>query len=449
MRIFGLDISLRKKAAGDARPVDGRQGWWPVIREPFTGAWQQNVEVRLDTVLSQTAVFRCIGLIAADIAKLRIRLVGRDSDGIWSEKTNPAYSPVLRRPNRYQNRIQFFASWMESKMKHGNAVVLKERDRRGVVVALYVLDWPSVTPLVTPSGDVYYQLKRDDLAGIGSEGVTVPASEIIHDRWNTLFHPLVGLSPIFACGLSATQGRAIQNNSAAFFANGSNPGGILTAPGAIADETAARLKAHWDANYSGKNVGKVAVLGDGLKYEAMAVKAVDAQLVEQLKWSAEDVCTAFGVPPYKIGVGSQPSYNNIEALDAQYYTQCLQIHIESIELCLDEGLGLTDSLGTEFDLDDLMRLDSKTQMDVLKNSDGIMKPNEQRLRLNLPPVEGGDTVYKQQQDYSLEALARRDAQADPFDSAEPEQDDSAANDNAMELEAAKAIMAVTKGLMNV
>jgi phage portal protein BeeE len=31
----------------------------------------------------------------------------------------------------------------------------------------------------------------------------VPASEIIHDTYITPFHPLIGLSPIYACGLSA------------------------------------------------------------------------------------------------------------------------------------------------------------------------------------------------------------------------------------------------------
>lgn len=451
MKLFGLNIT--KAAPANAMPVSNRGGWWPIIRESFTGAWQQNVEVKYDSVLSNPTAFRCISLVSSDIAKMRCRLVQMDNDGIWSEAENPAYSPVLKRPNRFQNRIQFMTSWVESKLTQGNAVILKQRDNRGIVTALYVLDWCRVTPLVAPDGSVFYQLKRDDLAGIGGDLPAVPASEVIHDRWNTLFHPLIGLSPIFACGLAAIQGLSIQNNSTRFFTNGSNPGGILTAPGAISTETADRLKTHWDANYSGANVGKVAVLGDGLKYEPMAVKAVDAQLIEQLKWSAETVCSVFGVPAYKVGVGAAPSYNNIESLDAQYYAQCLQIHIESIELCLDEGLGLSKPYGTEFDLDDLLRMDTKTQMDTLKQGDGIMTPDEQRKKLNLRPVKGGNTVYKQQQDYSLEALAKRDAQADPFGAVASAdsvaETDSAANDNAAELEAAKALIELQKGLLNV
>ena len=428
-------------------PVDNRGGWWGIIRESFTGAWQKNVEVRLDTALTYSTVFRCISLIASDVAKMRIRLVALDGNGIWTEAQNPAFSPVLKKPNRFQNRIQFFTTWIESKLIHGNAYVLKQRDARNVVVALYVLDPTRVKVLVADDGAVYYELAQDNLSGLGLTSVTVPASEIIHDRWNTIYHPLVGTSPIYACGLAAVQGIRIQSNSAQFFANGSNPGGVLTAPGAISDETARRLKEYWDANYTGANVGKVAVLGDGLNYQPMAVKAVDAQLIEQLKWSAETVCSVFGVPAYKVGVASPPAYNNIEALNQQYYSDCLQVHIESIELCLDEGLALPAPYGTEFDLDDLLRMDTATQVKTIAEGvrGAIYAPNEGRRKLGLKPVEGGDTPYLQHQDYSLAALARRDEAGPPTSALDGKASEPTANDNAG-AEADKALLAIMKGL---
>lgn len=77
------------------------------------------------------------------------------------------------------------------------------------------------------------------------------------------------------------------------------------------------------------------------------------------------VCSTFHVPPYKIGIGQMPTYNNIQSLNLQYYSEALQILIESAELCLDEGLGIGEGVrnggheyGTEFDLDGLLRMDS-------------------------------------------------------------------------------------------
>lgn len=440
-RIFGRPKATEKAMS----PVNqGRGGWWRIL-EPYAGAWQQNVEVKYDAVLSNHADFACRTLIASDISKLRIKLVAKDTNGIWSEISNPAYSPVLRKPNDFQNRIQFMEAWVLSKLQRGNTYVLKQRDGRGVVVKLYVLDPALVTPLVSDDGSVFYQLNKDPLGGVETS-IVVPAREIIHDRFNCFFHPLVGLSPIFAGGLAAMHGLAIQNDSALFFQNGAQPGGVLTAPGAISDETAKRLKDYWDNSFSGKNAGKVAVLGDNLKYEAMRAKATDSQLIEQLKWSAEVVCSTYHVPPYKIGVGQIPSFNNIQSLNIEYYSQCLQVLLEAIELCLDEGLGMAEGIGTEFDTDNLLRMDSVTQMEVLDKSKGIMSPNEQRKKLDLPPKTGGDSPMLQQQNFSLEALAKRDAQADPFATQSSAPTEAPANDNATEVQARAALDEIRKGL---
>lgn len=418
MRFFKLG---RKQEEKDLRPADNRGSWLNLIRESFAGAWQKNIEVNNDTVLAFSAVFSCITLIAADIAKMRVKLVRKTEDGIWEETESNAFSPVLRKPNHFQNRIQFFESWVTSKLTHGNTYALKQRDARGVIAKLYILDPRRVTPLVADDGSVFYELKTDNLSKVEGD-VIVPAREIIHDRMNCLFHPLVGVSPIYACGLAAMQGSAIQNGSTLFFSNGSKPGGVLTAPGAISDETASRLKAHWDANYSGENTGKVAVLGDGLKYEAMAMTASDSQLIEQLRWSGETVCSVFHMPAYKVGVGTTPTYANAEILNQIYYSDCLQSLIEAAELCLDEGLELPASYGAEFDLDGLLRMDTaalyKSNNDAVGG--GWMKPNEARKRVDLAPVDGGDSPLIQQQNYSLAALARRDAQPDPFNAPQPE-----------------------------
>ncbi|EOT3839654.1 phage portal protein, partial [Escherichia coli] len=124
----------------------------------------------------------------------------------------------------------------------------------------------------------------------------------------------------------------------------------------------------------------------------------------------------FRVPAYKIGVGQPPSSDNVEALEQQYYSQCLQTLIESIELLLDEALETGENESTEFDVTTLLRMDSERRMktlgDAVKNT--LLTPNEARKRENLPPLAGGDALYLQQQNYSLEALSRRDAREDPF-----------------------------------
>jgi HK97 family phage portal protein len=412
-----------------------------MVHEPYTGAWQHNAEIATGAALTYSAVFACVTLIASDIAKLGLRLVEVDDDGIWTETTSPAFSPVLRRPNRYQNRIKFIEHWLTSKLIHGNTYVLKERDQRGIVTALYVLDPTKVTPLVATNGDIYYELRRDDLSGVhGDNAIAVPAREIIHDLMVALYHPLIGVSPIYACGIAALQGLSIQTNSNKFFANGSNPGGVLTAPGAIDDATAKRLKDYWDAEFTGNNVGKVAVLGDGLKYEKMAVNATDAQLIEQLRWTADTVCSCFHIQPYMISVGPPPPYANIEPLNIQYYSQCLQSLIENLELCLDEGLELPKPYGAEINLDDLMRMDSVTKTTSASSavSSGMTINEARKKYFDLGPVPGGNTPYLQQQMWPLDQLGARSIPSIPAalppapTPAKPDDDDDDTGDDVID-----------------
>lgn len=453
MQIFGLEITRAGKEK-TLSPPDNR-GWWSsIIREPFSGAWQRNEELSADQALANFAPFACHTLICSDVAKLRVKLVAQQG-AVWLETTNSAFSPVLRKPNHFQNRIQFFENWVNSKLARGNTYVLKRRDGRGIVVAMYVLNPDRVQPLVSDNGEVFYRLSSDYLSEVG-EDVIVPAREIIHDRFNCLFHPLVGISPLYAAALAATQGTNIQRAGARLAANGVRPSGILTAPGRIDQENAKRLKETWETQYAGPNgASKIAVLGDGLKFETLTMKAEEAQLIEQLKFTAEMICAAYHVPPYKIGVGAMPLNNNVQSLNVEYYSQCLQVHLESIELCLDEALGIGEGIvtngqtyGTEFDVDNLLRMDSATQMDVLEKGKNYFTPNEGRAVISRPPTAGGDVVLRQQQEFSLEALAKRDATDDPFGNNAPQAPpvDPAANDNAAAAQRAMALATIAKGL---
>jgi HK97 family phage portal protein len=383
--------------------------WWPMVGDWMTGAWQRNLDRRAETILTHSAVYACVSLIASDVSKMHCRLVAEDADGIWEEAQSPAGSafwPVLRKPNHYQNRIKFFQWWITSKLIHGNTYVLKVRDQRQVVRALYILDPTKVRVLEAPDGSVFYALSPDELSQVPDSRI-VPAREIIHDIMVPLYHPLAGVSPLTACGLAALQGLKIQENSTNFFANGSKPGGVITAPTPIRQEVADRIKQYWDTAFSGENAGKVAVLGDGLTYEGMTVNARDAQLIQQLNWSAVDIARCFHVPAHKIDAAPPPNFNNIQALNQQYYDQCLQILIEELEEALDLGLELPKPFGTEFDLDDLLRMDTATLIASEKEAAGIKSPNESRKRLNLKPVPGGETPYLQEQNWPLRLLSAR------------------------------------------
>ncbi|MCW7114808.1 phage portal protein [Escherichia coli] len=134
---------------------------------------------------------------------------------------------------------------------------------------------------------------------------------------------------MYAAGL-AYAGASYSGKFNVFFRNGGRPSGVIEIPGSITEENAKKLKSNWDSGYTGENAGKTAILSNGAKYNPTTFSPVDAQTVEQLKMTAEIVCSVFRVPAYKIGVGKPPSSDNVEALEQQYYSQCLQTLIDPL-----------------------------------------------------------------------------------------------------------------------
>src|SRR5690625_4264391 len=102
-RLFGRR-GQEEKAIG--RPLPSRGGWLPIIRDHYPGAWQRNDEIDAETALTHHAVFACMTLIARDIAKLRLRLLEKDENGVSTESASPAFSQLLRQQSNLKKCIQ-------------------------------------------------------------------------------------------------------------------------------------------------------------------------------------------------------------------------------------------------------------------------------------------------------------------------------------------------------
>jgi len=63
----GVFAAAFSKAPAGLMIPESRGGWWPIVRESFAGAWQQNIETPIVDVLSHPTVFACTTLIAGDI----------------------------------------------------------------------------------------------------------------------------------------------------------------------------------------------------------------------------------------------------------------------------------------------------------------------------------------------------------------------------------------------
>jgi HK97 family phage portal protein len=389
----------------------GYQGGY-APHEPFTGAWQRNLEncgARDPSILAFTGVYACVTIISQDIAKLPARVLELLADGITERvaKLSP-YHRLLRKPNDYQTSVDFFQLLLACRLIRGNAYVLKEYDNRGVPVKMHILHPDRVRVMIHPqSKEVYYAYspnQNDLVPGFGfpeHEGqIMIPSRFIIHDRINCLWHPMVGTSPLFAAAVSASMGGRIMMNTASLFQNMARPSGYITAAGEIGDEVAQRLKRDFEANYSAGNTGRTAVFGSGLEWKSMVMTSTDAQLIEQLKWTIEDVARAYRVPMYLLADVTRMTYKNSEQAAQSYYSGCLQYHLESLEARLSDDFGLDENVQyVAFDVQQMFRMDTKERYESYKAgiASGMLSPNEARAMEHKGPVKGGEEPRMQMQ----------------------------------------------------
>ena len=351
MKFFGLTIGREKRAPASLNTVSGWRDGWRRILEPFTGAFQQNVEEKRGDLLTYPTLYACISRIASDIGKLPFNLMKTATNGVSSMAPTEQAAPyaVLKKPNNFQTQGQFREYWLIAKLTHGNMYGLKRRNQRGMVDDIYILDSCRVMPMVSDAGEVYYQLYTDPLNtlpdGYPAENLIVPASEIIHDRCMTLHHPLIGVPPLAAAHWPALKNMKIMRSATEFFANNAQPGGILTAPAGMSEADAKAVQDYWATNFSGSNAGKVAIVGADMKFTPFAMKSIDSQVVEQLRYSDEQICQPFGIPPFMVGIGTIPSGLGVDGVYQLYYQNALQTHIEHMEALLDDGLKVAAPLG--------------------------------------------------------------------------------------------------------
>ena len=394
-----LGIAGFQQTGGSASTQKSGSVFWP---ELGIAGFQQTGGSTISTrggaraVTAFGAVFSCVSILSQDVSKLPVKVWKKRTGGGRDEVFGTATNRLLKKPNYYQTWTEFMISVMTSLLYDGNAYCLKERNGRNEVVALYPVNPSRVSLNVASDGSIYYGLSKDLGAGLS---MLVPARDVVHLRNITLHHPLIGVTPIVAAAYSSTAGTAALQHMSNFLSQMARPSGVLKSPNKLDDDVVDRLKEQFESLFTGNNIGRTAVFEQGLEWQAMTMSAVDAEIINQLKWSVSDVARVFRMPPFLIGDMEKTSYKNSETMQRVYLSGVLSYYLRLIETKLDQDLDLPDDIILEFDVDYMLRAELDVRIEALGRGvqNGIFAPNEARAREGLNPKPGGDDLYVQQQ----------------------------------------------------
>jgi HK97 family phage portal protein len=149
------------------------------------------------------------------------------------------------------------------------------------------------------------------------DGREVDRDTLWHFRGHTAAGSVLGLSPVAYARECIGQGLGAARFGADFFGSDAVPIGVIEDDGtnraALGNQDqldAAVLR--WSASRGTKR--STAALAPGLKWRQVSIPPEDSQFLETQRWTAQEVCSVFGVPPEEIGQssGNSMTYGNIE-----------------------------------------------------------------------------------------------------------------------------------------
>lgn len=369
--------------------------------------------VNEESMLSSAAIWYAINTIAGDVGKMPLEPRRYSQDGTNAvDVVNNAYKLLRDEPNDYQTADVFKEQIQAHALSWGNGRAFIERVN-GQPVALLPMR-PDATETLLYKGEKWHITQPDaddplyfyeelrsslDRGALSSRLYAIPDRDVLHIMGYSTYG-VVGKSvadvfrDIIGTDLSAQRYNKDQLN------NGLASRLMLEAPpGAMQDEEeAAKFLEQFRENYERKQRGHVAgMLREGIKaVDVSRMSNVDAQFIEQRKFTRQDVMLIFGLQHIP-GDNSSVSYNSLEQKQLAYLASCLSRWLTRWEMQCDMKMRTeiekrTQSLFYKFNRGTWLQMDAQATAQVLNSyvASKIMNRNEARDKLDLNPVPGGD-----------------------------------------------------------
>jgi HK97 family phage portal protein len=334
--------------------------------------------------------------------------------GAIDEVHTSAASRVLVRPNAYESGADLFGRIVDDWLD-GEALVVAIRNDRQEIAELHLAPAGQWTPRIDPETRTVFYLIADEpealfrpfsLVNVENGAIRVlPASSVMHLRWCTPRHPLIGESALAAAGLAAGVNVALSRSQLVFVQQMRRPSSVLSTDEKLDKGQMQTLRERFDEQAKGFATGGLPILGWGLKLSSSNLAAIDASVVASLRYSNEDIARCVLVAPPLYGDVTSGGVTDTEALINHWLSVSLGGLIERFERALERLFGM-DGRRDYIDLsvEALLRTSLAAHAEALSKlvQGGVLKPNEARKQVGEGPAGGGDQLLVQRQMIPLE-----------------------------------------------
>lgn len=407
--------------------LSGVEGSW---RGPFFGqgelggffrlgsledGWQRNLRVDRFTLDRIPVVEGGVNLYSNAFAQLRPMVHEYGDAGRVTRNETHAAARVLVSPNTYESGADLQSRLIAMTIVHGEALVLGLRNDRAERSEMHLVPPGTWSPVVDPETKaIFYAINADGaLLSPTDATMAAPARDVLHFRWKTPRHPLIGESPLKSAALAAGVSIALSESQAAFFSQMRRPSGVLSTDEKLKPLQIRELRDAFDEQSARWASGGMPILSHGLKFQPLSISSQDAEVISTMRMSNEEIARALGIPPPLVGDLTHATLANVEQMVSAWLSFSLGGLIERYERALDRFFGLNSrTMRVDMDVTPLLRTDLGARMEAYGRGvqGGILTPNECRAREGLTAVDGADDLFLQRQMTSVSLLADLNAQ---------------------------------------
>lgn len=344
---------------------------------------------------SNASVQTVISFLARNIAQLGLHTFRRVSDTDRVRVTDHPLPKLLGSPSPGVTRYQLVEGLISDLCIYGDAYLLKAR----MGAETFLVRLPP--DRISLSGSSWWSAGEYTLVG-GRGRVSFPAADIVHVHGYNPIDQRRGLSPLESLRSVLAEEYEAGKYRKDLWRNAARPGGVLTRPAGApkwSDEAFNRFKSSW-ASYAGNgtSVGGTPILEDGMEFAPLSITPESAQYIEARKLTMVEVANAYHVPPTMVGLMEGATFSNITEQHKMLYQDTLGPIVEMVTEVLEAQLlpdfPDTDGLYLEFNIQEKLRGSFEEQAAAASTATGRpwMTANEQRARMNLPRIDGGDSL---------------------------------------------------------
>lgn len=345
-----------------------------------------------DGALQISTVWACIDRRATTIASLPFFAYETKDGQKELARNSRLYSLLHESPNERMTPFEFWRAMVMNHDLRGNAYARIERDSNGEAFAIWPMPADQVETQVLDDGSMIYMYH------IGNDIAVLSSGNVLHLK--NLGNGTVGLAKLEFMRSTTDESAKAQQSASKIFGTGGKPTGVLMLDKVLNPTQREQLQRVFAGMAEG-NSSRLYVLEANMKYEQLSMSPEDQQLLETRKFSVEEICRWFDVPPVLVHHSNVTTWGSgIEQIVDGFYKLTIRPMLVSIEQATRKRVMTPRqrvTMSCEFALDALLR-GSPTQRAELyaKNvQNGIMSRNECRQLENLPPVEGADDLTAQ------------------------------------------------------